>query len=142
MRDIHVFSFLSSALKNKNPLLGVLLLCKEDKNTYLAQRTQWECSNRLNRRCWCRTLHIFIDLSLDAETMKWPSCEKLTLRTDAVWPFSTDDSPWLGENKKANTNTHTNKTQNTLTVNWVYNPIKLTHSESYPNEKATYRGYP
>lgn len=125
------FSSLSSVLGNKTPLLVVLLLYKEDKNnTYLAQQTQWVCWNRENKRHGWRTLHIFIDLSLDAETRKWPSWEKLTLRTDAVWPFSTDDSPWLVGEKKQNPR---HKTQ----LYWTdWNPIKpkVNTLASYANE--------
>lgn len=62
---------------------------------YLAQRTQLVCWLRELTKHWRWTLHTLTDLSSEAVTSLWPSWEKATLRTAAVWALNTVDSPFL-----------------------------------------------
>lgn len=55
----------------------------------------------------CRwTLHTLTDLSSDAVTSLWPSWEKATLRTAAVWALNTVDSPFLWDAQKITKYSH------------------------------------
>lgn len=62
---------------------------------YLAQRTQLVCWLSEERKHWRGTLQTFTVLSSDAVANLWPSREKWTLRTAAVWALNTLDSPLL-----------------------------------------------
>lgn len=63
--------------------------------TYLAQRTQCVCRYKEYKKRWRYMFHTLIDLSSEAVARNWPSAEKSTLRTGAVWALNSEDFPLL-----------------------------------------------
>lgn len=61
----------------------------------MAQRTQLMCWLRENRNFWRWVDHTLTVLSSEAVTRDWPSLQKWTLLTVAVWARNTVDSPLL-----------------------------------------------
>lgn len=80
-----------STLKDKPP---------PERCTYLAQRTQFMCWLSENKNFCLWTVHTLIVLSSEAVTKDWPSLEKWTLLTVAVWALNTVDSPLLYRRKE------------------------------------------
>ena len=90
-----------------NPLfwdLGVKFRLQQEKTygnvtvklcTYLAQRTQCVCRYKEYKKRWRYMFHTLIDLSSEAVARNWPSAEKSTLRTGAVWALNSEDFPLL-----------------------------------------------
>lgn len=70
-------------------------LCLSESHTHLAQRTQLMCWLSENRNFCLWTVHTLTVLSSEAVTKDWPSLEKWTLLTVAVWALNTVDSPLL-----------------------------------------------
>lgn len=67
-------------------------------HTYLAQRTQCVCRYKEYKKRWRNMFHTLIDLSSEAVARNWPSAEKSTLRTGAVWALNSEDFPLLEMN--------------------------------------------
>ena len=87
--------------KTKSLLWGINPhLYLSESCTYLAQRTQFMCWLSENRNFCLWTVHTLTVLSSEAVTKDWPSLEKLTLLTVAVWALNTVDSPLLYRRKE------------------------------------------
>lgn len=84
-----------SLLRGINPHLYLPKIC-----TYLAQRTQFMCWLSENKNFCLWTIHTLTVLSSEAVTKDWPSLEKWTLLTVAVWALNTVDSPLLYRRKQ------------------------------------------
>lgn len=100
-RNVHLTYIFFGIFYKKHPGFTKPLNNKiTHKLSYLAQRTQFVCRLREKRNFLLSTPHTFTVLSSEAVTSRWPSLEKWTLRTLAVWALNTVDSPFLWSKKQ------------------------------------------
>lgn len=91
--------------------IKLLLSYRRKKDTYLAQRTQFMCWLNENKNFCLWTAQTLTVLSSEAVTMDWPSLEKWTLLTVAVWALNAVDSPLLKLREKNFVNTKMQREQ-------------------------------